>query len=136
MKNNQKSLVSKEAAKRGMGIGAKLLTVFTLIIVLAVVVQGLSVVRSTSTILKDNLKSSSIQLTHQTQESILNYLDTFEFITNLLSDDANVQQVIAYEDSKDWMLKLFESISKNNPEIIAVYIGTHEKNTYIFPPTD
>ncbi|MGB3367007.1 MAG: methyl-accepting chemotaxis protein [Acidaminobacteraceae bacterium] len=136
MKEEQKKVLSRDAVKRGMGIGAKLLTVFTLIIVLAVVVQGFSVVRATSTILKDNLKASSIQLTHQTQESILNYLDTFEFITNLLGDDANVQQVISYPDSKDWMLKLFENISKNNPEVIAVYIGTHEKDTYIYPPTD
>lgn len=122
--------MSKTKEKKGLGLGFKLIAIFTLVMVLSVASMGVFQYVNTTSMLKDNLKETSSSLLAQTENSVLNYLSTFEFISNLLKDDANMQLMIASPDSQIWGVKLFDAITSNQSDILSVYIGTRNGDTY------
>lgn len=118
------------------GIGFKLMGMFVLLIGLPLLFLGFMMFRQSSDVLTQKLEDSATQSAVQTQIIISNYLKEFSYITRLLQDDANVQQVVSYPDSKEWMIKLFDSVLANDPEIMNVYIGTEAKEMVLRPKQD
>lgn len=115
------------------GIRFKLMGMFVLLIGLPLLILGFMMFKQTSGILTDKLENSARQSVAQTDIIINNYLKEFAYVTNLLQDDANVQQVISYPDSKEWMMKLFDSVLANDPDIMNAYIGTADKQMILRP---
>lgn len=130
----QKELRDSNAqSKVRMGIGFKLMTMFVLLIGVPLLIMGLFMLNKSNDVLKTELTKSSQQVVEQIDGSIVNYLRQFDFITEFLADDANVQQVVSYPDSKEWMIKLFDSILSNNTDVMNVYIGTTAKEMILRP---
>ncbi len=115
------------------GIRFKLMGMFVLLIGLPLVILGFMMFKQTSTMLTDKLENSARQSVEQTDIIITNYLKEFDYVTNLLQDDANVQQVLSYPDSKNWMIKLFDSVLANDTDIMNAYIGTTDKQMILRP---
>ncbi len=136
MANSNKLTTTSSEARVRRGIGFKLMSMFILLIGIPLLVLGFIMFKQSSDILKDKLESSAIQSTIQTDIIITNYLREFSYITSLLQDDANVQQVISYPDSKAWMIKLFDTILANDTDIKNAYIGTAAKEMILRPQQD
>jgi len=133
---SEKVKVRKTVAKNNQvkfGIGSKLMTMFVVLIGVPLLVLGIFTYNKTNEVLKSELTKTSEQVVEQVDGMIVNYLQQFDFVTELLADDANVQQVVSYPDSKEWMIKLFDSILENNPSIMNAYIGTTAKEMVLRP---
>lgn len=115
------------------GIRFRLMGMFVLLIGLPLIILGFMMFKQTSSMLTDNMENSAKQSVEQTDVIISNYLKEFAYVTNLLQDDANVQQVISYPDSKGWMIKLFDSVLANDTDIMNAYIGTADKQMILRP---
>lgn len=113
------------------GIRFKLMGMFVLLIGVPLIAMGIMMYLKSVDVLKTNVEASSRQVLQETENSINNYMREFEFLTNFLHDDANVQQVISYADSKPWMIKLFQSVLANEKDIMNVYIGTADKQMFL-----
>ncbi|TCO78729.1 methyl-accepting chemotaxis protein [Marinisporobacter balticus] len=123
----------KKHEKIKMGIGAKLAIAFILLIAIPLCVLGISSYEKSVKIMETNLKTSSLQLTYEIKDSINNLMKGFEESTIQMSDEANVQQAIATEDSVQWMMKSFQSFIKAHPDAESIYLGTENKDMFIFP---
>ncbi|BEP27894.1 methyl-accepting chemotaxis protein [Helicovermis profundi] len=135
-KDKVKQKKSHKSNIKGRGLGFRIISVFIIIMVVGISAIGFTVYNKTNKILKENLIDTSKATTKSIDDSIKNYLNEFSFITGFMSDDANVQQVLSYPDSKKWMLKSFESIAKNEPDLMNVYIGTRDGQMLLYPQVD
>ncbi len=111
----------------------KLMSMFVLLIGLPLLVLGYMMFQQNTNMLMDSLENSAKQSVEQTDIIVTNYLKEFDFVTNLLQDDANVQQVISYPDSKAWMIKLFDTVLANDSDIMNAYLGTASKEMILRP---
>lgn len=130
-KKTELSELNDSQVKRG--IRFKLMGMFVLLIGLPLGILGFMMFMQTSNMLVEKMEHSAKQSVAQTDIIITNYLKEFSYITNLLQDDANVQQVISYPDSKEWMIKLFDSVLANDSDIMNAYIGTADKQMILRP---
>ncbi len=119
-------------ANVGLGIRTKLMMVFTIIIVISLTALGGISYQSMSFILKENLKETSQSVNKEIGAEIDAYLGKYELVVNYLSQDANVKGVMNPENVP-WMMKLFEGMKSQDPEILNLYIGTADKKMYIMP---
>lgn len=131
MSKYDKSAAENMSKNTGMGIRFKLMGMFILLIGVPLIVMGTMMFFKSADVLSGNVESASRQVLQETENSITNYMREFEFMTNFLQDDANVQQVISYPDSKEWMIKLFQSVLANEKDIMNVYIGTDDKQMFL-----
>lgn len=122
-------------ASVGLGIRTKLMMVFTIIIIISLAALGGISYQSMSTILKDNLRETSQSVNKEIGAEIDAYLGKYELVVNYLSDDANVKGVMNPENVP-WMMKMFEGMRAQDPDILNLYIGTAEKKMHISPVQD
>lgn len=131
MERKAMNVSETQDAKVQQSIRFKLMGMFVLLIGVPLIVMGIMMYFKSVDVLKANVEASSRQVLKETESSINNYMREFEFLTNYLQDDANVQQVISYPDSKGWMIKLFQSVLGNEKDIMNVYIGTADKQMFL-----
>ncbi len=122
-----------EGGKARHSIRFKLMGMFVVLIGVPLLALGFMLFRETSNILTDKLEASATESVAQTDVIITNYLKEFSYVTSLLQDDANVQQVLSYPDSKTWMVKLFDSVLANDPDIMNIFLGTTDKQMFLRP---
>lgn len=97
---------------------------------------GFTNYRISNEILKDNLEDSTAEILNRTLASFNLFLDSMEELTDMLSQDANVQQIYEVENSKEWMMETFKSVADTHVNIQSVYLGTRDKETLIYPYAD
>lgn len=118
------------------GLQFKLMGMFVLLIGLPLIVVGFMVFNQATSIMGNKLEDSATQSALQTEIITDNFLKEFSFVTDMLQDDANVQLVNVNPDSKQWMLKLFNSVLSNDSNIMNAYIGTVNKQMLLSPAQD
>ncbi|MDF2548340.1 MAG: hypothetical protein K0R93_3238 [Anaerosolibacter sp.] len=118
------------------GIRFKLMVSFILLITLPMAALGIATFLESVDLMKDNLKGSTQSLVNEVNHSTDLYLEGLEENLDLLSKDANVEQVLSYPDSAQWMMAGFENFAKTHPDVLNVYIGTHDKQMFLYPETD
>lgn len=125
----------KKTVKKGMGIKAKLIMMFVILITIPLVALGtFSYIKSVN-ILEENLKTSSLQFVKQTEDSINNFLSGYEKGIMYMANDPNVQQVLSHPDSTQWMMNSFRGYIKSHAEVKNIYFGTKNKDMHIYPYT-
>ncbi|WP_432405015.1 methyl-accepting chemotaxis protein [Wukongibacter sp. M2B1] len=123
----------KKGFKKGMGIKAKLIIMFAVLITIPLLALGTFSYIKSIDVLEENLKTSSIQLVNEIKGSINNMMKGYEESIVQMSLDPNVQQVLTHPDSEEWMLKSFESYIQGHAEAKNIYLGTKNKDMYIYP---
>lgn len=118
------------------GIRFSLMAMFAVLITASLLSMGTMMYTKSVEILQKNVEASSAQVLNEIDNSIAHYMQQFDFITHFLQDDANVTNVIANEDSKQWMLSLFDSILDNNQDVMNAYIGTVNREMILRPQQD
>ncbi len=118
------------------GIRFKLMISFILLIALPMTALGITTFFESVDLMKGNLKSSTESLVNEVNHSTDLYLKGLEENLDLLSQDANVEQVLSYADSAQWMMSGFENFAKTHPDVLNVYIGTHDKQMFLYPETE
>ncbi|MCT4618944.1 MAG: methyl-accepting chemotaxis protein [Marinisporobacter sp.] len=118
------------------GIGAKLSIVFILLITIPLLTLGMTSYEKSVKIMEENLKDSSLRLIKEIKTSINNEMHGFEESIVQMSYEANVQQAATREEGIQWMMKNFKSFIKGHPDAAAIYIGTKNKDLYIYPETE
>ena len=126
----------KRENKKAIGIRAKLIVMFIILITVPLVALGaFSYIKSVA-ILEDNLKTSSLQLVKQTKDAINNFMKGYEESAKQMSYDPNVQQILNNPESIEWMMQSFKSYIEGHEEVKNIYIGTKNKDMYIYPETN
>ncbi|SHK21468.1 methyl-accepting chemotaxis protein [Paramaledivibacter caminithermalis] len=126
----------KSKFKKGIGLKAKLITMFIILITIPLLALGtFSYMKSVAT-LEENLKDSSLQLVKQVKETINNYMKGYKESVKQMSYDPNVQQLLTNPDSLKWMINSFKSYINSHEEVKSIYVGTKYKDMYIYPKTN
>ncbi|QXM06794.1 methyl-accepting chemotaxis protein [Crassaminicella indica] len=118
------------------GIGAKLSIVFILLITIPLLTLGISFYQKSIQIMEDNLKDDSFRLIKEIEHSINNKMLGFEESVVQMSHEANVQQILGNIDSSEWMMKNFYGFIKGHPDAESIYIGTKNKDMFIYPENE
>jgi methyl-accepting chemotaxis protein len=118
------------------GIRFKLMVSFILLIALPMTALGFATFSRSIDLMKDNLKSSTNSIVEEVKHSTELYLSGLEENLDFLAADANVEQVLSFPDSAQWMMYGFENFAKSHPDVLNVYIGTHDKQMFLHPKTD
>ncbi|WP_432667513.1 methyl-accepting chemotaxis protein [Wukongibacter baidiensis] len=126
----------KKGFKKGMGIKAKLIIMFVVLITIPLLALGTFSYMKSVAVLEENLKTSSLQFVEQTKEAINNMMKGYEESAGQMALDPNVQQVLSHPDSAEWMMKSFESYIKSHPEAEYIYLGTKNKDMHMYPKED
>lgn len=119
--------------KNIFSIKAKLLAVFVIISILTTTTLGISQYNKSKSILKNNLQELTYSLLDKTEESILNYLFTFELLTEISTESEHIKLSNFDETEKNDLLKQFENIREKEPNILAIYFGTSDSKIFIKP---
>lgn len=123
----------KSKFKKGIGIKAKLIMMFVVLITIPLLALGtFSYMKSVAT-LEENLKTSSLQFVKETEDAINNLMKGYEESAIQMSYDPNVQQILTHPESVQWMMQSFKSYMKGHKEVKNIYIGTKNKDMYIYP---
>lgn len=103
-------------------IKSKLLAAFVIISILTTTSLGISQYNKSKFILKNNLQNLTYSLLDKTEESILNYLFTFELLAKIYTENEHIKLSNFDENKKDDLLKQFETIvnSSINQQTIAI----------------
>lgn len=80
--------------------------------------------------LKQNTNNFTKDIATQSKVIVKQFVSQYEQAVDLLSHDANVQQAITGEDCNKWMVFLYDSFADYYGDIINVYMGTVEGDTY------
>ncbi|MFT9497601.1 methyl-accepting chemotaxis protein [Anaerosolibacter sp.] len=118
------------------GIRFKLMVSFILLIALPMAALGMMTFFESVDLMKENLKSSTNSIVEEVNHSTSLYLTGLEENISFLATDANVEQVLSYPDSAQWMMYGFENFAKSHPDVLNVYVGTHDKKMFLYPETD
>jgi len=135
-KKSKKEKLHRAKGQSKYGLGARILAVFMAIMVIGISAIGVTVYSKTNKILEENLAQTTIEMAHAINDSITNYLESYDFIVNFLSDEQNVQGVLQYPRLKLNMMKTFKSIIKNNDDVMNVYLGTKDGVMMLYPVTE
>ncbi len=92
--------------------------------------------KSANNVLTDTLEDNSHEVTVRMGETFNLLLDSMEESVDMFSKDANVQSINIVESSPEWMLESFESMVTSHKNIQAIYLGTKNKETHIYPKAD
>lgn len=114
----------------------KILIMLLVLTLLPALFLGLTNYSVSNNILKEELESSTEEIVNATTASFDLFMNSMEDITNMLSEDANAQQIYTIESSKDWVLETFKSVADTHNNIQSIYLGTRDKETIIYPHAD
>ncbi|MBF8982348.1 methyl-accepting chemotaxis protein [Lutibacter sp. B2] len=123
----------KKSRKMKMGMSTKLTIVFILLVTIPLMALGINSYMKASKIIEMNLKSSYLEVLNETEHSIDNFLIGIEESVAQMSYEANVQQIVSREESLEWMMKNFKSFMKGHEDAGSIYIGTKNKDMYLYP---
>lgn len=126
----------KREYKKTIGIRTKLIIMFIILITIPLVALGAFSYMKSIAILEDNLKTSSLQLVRQTKDSINNFMKGYEESAKQMSYDLNVKQILNNPESIERMMQSFKSYIEGHEEVKNIYIGTKNKDMYIYPETN
>ncbi|BEP27893.1 HAMP domain-containing methyl-accepting chemotaxis protein [Helicovermis profundi] len=133
MSKKKKDKKIKKKSKQGFGIGIRILSVFLSIMIVSIFAIGFTVYHKTNTILEENLVDTSKSLNSSIDRDITHYLSTFSFVSNYLAGDTTVQQVLENQFSKTAMFRIFNEMTKNNKDIMNLYLGTADGQMLLYP---
>lgn len=119
--------------KAKFGLKMKIMTMFTVALIISLVVLGAFTYVRTAKLLEDNLMKSSEAINTQVKENIVTFFSNFEYLTNFMAQDANVTGHITSPENVEWMLKMFNSILASQPDIMNIYVGNVNKQMYLVP---
>ena len=119
-----------------MSLRWKILTLLVVLTLLPTVFLGFINYRVANKILTTSLEESSHEITHRMSDTFNVFMNSMEEATNMLSEDANVQQIYTVEASKSWMMESLKSIKDTHKNIQSIYLGTRDKETFIYPYAD
>lgn len=114
----------------------KIVVMLLVLTILPSLFLGFTNYKISNNILKSELESSTGQIVSRMSASFDLFMDSMEETTDMLSKDANVQSFYTVESSKDWMMETFKSIVDTHANIQGIYLGTRDKETYIYPDAD
>ncbi len=123
----------KNSLKIKGGIGFKLIVVFVLLLALPLSTLGISSYFKSTKVLEKNLQKSSKEVANQVKEGIKEFIVANEESMNHMSNDPNVQRVLAAETALPFMMKTFETFQKAHPSIQYVYLGTNKSDMHVYP---
>jgi methyl-accepting chemotaxis protein len=118
-----------------MGIKAKLISMFIALTMTAMLGLGISSYLKSSSIMRETLKETTLELTKQTNTAIENYTKGYEESIEQMSKDPNVQQVTTSADSAKWMKLTFQELVKSHKDVALMYLATPDKKFYSYPET-
>jgi|GEM_PF-574261 len=101
------------------------LTVLGVAIILGVALSSISMSR-----MSNMRTTTSEKLTHQTSDTISNYLNTYTQAIDLMSIDSNVTSTPYYKPSIPWMFKTFENFVNTYDGADYIYIGYEDGNLF------
>jgi methyl-accepting chemotaxis protein len=119
-----------------MSLRWKILIMLFILTLLPSLFLGFTNYRISNRILESELENSTGEIVDRTSASFRLFMDSMEETASMLSQDANAQQIYAVEASKDWMMETFKSATDTHDNIQAIYIGTKDKETHIYPHVD
>ena len=130
----KKGSSKKKVLKLGhLGIKVKLISMFILLTLTSMLVLGVFSYLKSSSIMKENLKESTLQLTMQTNTSIENYTQGYEESIAQMSKDPDVQQILTGKDSAKWMMLAFQDLATSHKDVELIYLGTPDKKFQSYP---
>ena len=123
----------KTPRRAKFGLKLKIMTIFTIVLILSLVALGAFTYFRTTALLEKNLEERSMAINTQVKENVVTFISNFEYLINFMSTDVNVIENIASPTSRALMLKMFDSIRASQPDIMNIYIGNVNKEMLISP---
>ncbi|SHH18178.1 methyl-accepting chemotaxis protein [Tepidibacter thalassicus] len=122
--------------KFNRGLIFKLVITFTLLISIPLGVLGVNTYLKSTSILENQLKEDSFEMVKQIKENIVTFIEENEYNIIQISRDPNVQRILSTPTAKDYMMKSFESFKYAHPSVECIYLGTNNKNMYVYPENE
>lgn len=119
--------------KAKFGLKLKIMTMFTIALIFSLVVLGAFTYMRTANVLEKNLMVSSEAINTQVKENVVTFFSNFEYLTNFMSQDANVTGHVTNPENVTWMLKMFNSVLASQPDIMNIYVGNVNKQMFLVP---
>ena len=123
----------KKARKFKTTIKFKLISMFTLLIIIPLSILGATSYYKSSSLLKQSLEESSLELTKQINSSVQYYTNAYEESILQMSKDPNVQQITTHPEFAPWMTNGFKGFLDSHKGVQSIYIGTVDKKMFICP---
>lgn len=118
------------------GIRFKLILSFILLITIPMTALGINAFIQSVNLMEANLKSTTQETTLQIANVIDGYMKGLEQSTGVLGGSENLRQALEDPEAPINMLKDFENFIKENPDVTYAYLGTKNKDMYIYPAAD
>ncbi len=112
------------------GIKFKLIIMFVLLISIPLAILGKVSYTRSKEIIKENLKSSTLEIVSQADKTITNYLNTFEKRLVEMSYDENIQQIVVNKENLSEVMEHFAYFMKSQDKVLDIYMGTKDKKLY------
>ncbi|WP_432662164.1 methyl-accepting chemotaxis protein [Wukongibacter baidiensis] len=122
--------------RKGIGIKGKLIIMFSVLISVPIIALSIFTYKKSVDILEENIKTTSMQLINETKGSIVNLFKGYEESVVQMANGTNVISILNNEDSLPLMMEEFRNFIDSHKEVYAIYIGTKDKNMYIYPEAD
>lgn len=117
-----------------MSLRLKIVSIFTLLIVLPTAFLGYSNYNQANDILANELNRTSMQIIHRIEDTIDLFMDSMEEVVEASSNNQSIQNIYDdTENAKDSMLASFKNIADAFDSIQHIYLGTPDKAIYIYP---
>jgi methyl-accepting chemotaxis protein len=126
----------KKGTNLKMRIETKLNFMFVLLIVIPMLILGISSGIKTESILKENLKQSTLQILNETEKVIIGNMTAHEESINTMASTYNVKMAAENEQNVREMLIGFEGFVKNFKEVDFIYLGMKDGVIHMYPEID
>lgn len=117
----KKAKKQKEKKEKFYSIKFKLITVFALVIVIALGAVGVATNFQTTGILKETFTDNIQELVNQTAHSTQLYFEKYESLMNLLTSDPNIKKATSNSMFKDRLIEFMTSVIDSDDAILQVY---------------
>jgi len=119
-----------------MSIRAKIVFLLIVLITLPTVFLGYSNYRDVNEILEKEFKTSATQVVSKSVEAMEFFLASLERDALTLSGNHATEQVLDDPTRIGEMFNVFEAYIEANPDVMHAYVGTKNKDMYIYPNVD
>lgn len=117
----------------GKSFKVKLALFLGAVVLVSSVVIGASLTMLSADRLGNMRNETSENLADEVTLSVGNYLKSFTYAIDLVSNDSNVHSTPSYNPSAPWMLKTFDNVTTSYPDIGFIYVGYDKKNAFRDP---
>ena len=119
-----------------MSIRAKIVFLLIVLITLPTIFLGYSNYKTANEILEKELKVSATQVVGKSVEAMEAFLSSLERDTATLSGNEATEQILDDPSKVNEMFNAFEAYIAANPNVMHAYVGTKNKDMYIYPAVD